>query len=67
MFALVGNPPQTTMATNASFTSPLAHAIPSAGAFAPQIESVVDAVMNASLLTWIFTILALAVAYDQSE
>ena len=55
------------MATNASFTSPLAHAIPSAGAFAPQIESVVDAVMNASLLTWIFTILALAVAYDQSE
>ncbi|KAJ3564967.1 hypothetical protein NPX13_g7667 [Xylaria arbuscula] len=53
------------MATNASFTSPLAHAVPSAGAFAPQIESVVDAVMNAGLLTWVFTILALAVAYDQ--
>ncbi|KAI8945828.1 cytochrome P450 [Xylaria longipes] len=53
------------MASNASFTSPLANAIPSAGAFAPQIESVVDAVMNASLLTWAVSLVALAVAYDQ--
>lgn len=55
------------MATNASFTSPLANAVPSAGAFAPQIESVVDAVMNASLLTWVVSLIALAVAYDQSK
>lgn len=55
------------MASNASFTSPLANAIPSAGAFAPQIESVFDAVMNASLLTWTISLVALAVAYDQSE
>ncbi|KAI1422298.1 cytochrome P450 [Xylaria sp. FL1777] len=53
------------MASNASFTSPLANAVPSAGSFAPQIESVVDAVMNASLLTWAISIVALAVAYDQ--
>ncbi|KAI3317457.1 cytochrome P450 [Xylariaceae sp. AK1471] len=53
------------MASNASFTSPLANAIPSAGSFAPQIETIVDAVTNASIVTWVVTIIALAVAYDQ--
>lgn len=54
------------MATNANFTSPLANAVPSAGAFAPQIESVVDAVLNAGIITWVVSLVALAVAYDQS-
>jgi hypothetical protein len=55
------------MATNASFTSPLAHAMPSAGSFAPQLVSIVDAVTNVSFITWAVTIIALAVAYDQSK
>lgn len=55
------------MASNASFTSPLANAIPSAGSFAPQLETLVDAVTNAGIFTWIVTIIALAVAYDQSK
>ncbi|KAI8628261.1 cytochrome P450 [Xylariaceae sp. FL1651] len=53
------------MASNASFASPLAEAVPSAGSFAPQIELVVDAVLNASIVTWVVTIIAFAVAYDQ--
>ncbi|KAI1330841.1 cytochrome P450 [Xylariaceae sp. FL0255] len=53
------------MATNASFTSPLAGTIPSAGPLALQLETVVDSVMNASIMTWLVTIVALAVAYDQ--
>ncbi|KAI0021263.1 cytochrome P450 61 [Xylariomycetidae sp. FL0641] len=51
------------MATNAtSFTSPVADAT---GAFPPQINQIVNTVSNASIATWLFTILALAVAYDQ--
>ncbi|KAH8681022.1 cytochrome P450 61 [Xylariales sp. PMI_506] len=53
------------MATNATgFTSPLAERF-GAVSLPPQVDYVVDLVANASILTWVFTLLALAVAYDQ--
>lgn len=54
------------MATNGTFTSPLAGFMPSTGPLGLQLENVVDSVLNVSLATWLVTILALAVAYDQS-
>ncbi|KAI0165671.1 cytochrome P450 [Xylariaceae sp. FL1272] len=53
------------MATNATFASPLAEFVPSAGSFAPQIESIVDTMLNAGIITWVITLLAMAAAYDQ--
>jgi C-22 sterol desaturase len=53
------------MATNASsFTSPLAERF-AAVSLPPQIEYVVDIVANAGIVTWLVTLLALAVTYDQ--
>ncbi len=48
-----------------SFTSPLANAVYGAGAIAPQIEPFIDALSRISVWTVLFTVLALAVAYDQ--
>ncbi|KAI1083627.1 cytochrome P450 61 [Whalleya microplaca] len=54
------------MASNAtSFTSPLADAKVLAGNLPPQVDYMVDAITNAGIVTWLITILALAVAYDQ--
>ena len=56
------------MSVNAtSFTSPLAQAeIPSAN-IASQVDYLRDLISNTGLSTWIFTLLVLAVAYDQGE
>lgn len=55
------------MAANAtSFTSPLADFKLAAGTLPPQVDYVLDTIANASVMTWVFTLLALAVAYDQS-
>jgi C-22 sterol desaturase len=55
------------MGTNAaSFTSPLASARDGYMPTPPQMDYVVDAIGNASLLTIVLTILAVLVAYDQS-
>jgi hypothetical protein len=55
------------MAYNAtSFTSPLAERF-AAISLPPQVDYVVEAVAAASFWTWAFTILAIAVAYDQCE
>ena len=56
------------MSVNAtSFTSPLAQAeVPSAN-LASQVDYLRDLISNTGLSTWIFTILAIAVAYDQRE
>lgn len=54
------------MASNAtSFSSPLAQTIFPISNLPPQLNDAIDAVTNASLATWFFTILALAVVYDQ--
>ncbi|KAI4865638.1 cytochrome P450 61 [Hypoxylon rubiginosum] len=54
------------MAANAtSFTSPLADFKLAAGSLPPQVDYVVDTIANASIMSWLFTLLALAVAYDQ--
>lgn len=54
------------MATNAtSFSSPLAETIFPIANLPPQLVGAIDAVTSAGLATWFFTILALAVAYDQ--
>ncbi|KAI1457549.1 cytochrome P450 61 [Annulohypoxylon moriforme] len=54
------------MAANAtSFTSPLADFGFAAGNLPPQVDYVLDTIANASVMTWVFTILAMAVAYDQ--
>ena len=59
---------QLTMSSNATtFTSPLAHAGVSMGNLPPQVDRVLDVIANTSIATWFFTLLALAVAYDQSE
>lgn len=56
------------MASNASsFTSPLAEKFAAVNVnLPPQFDYVVDTITNAGILTWIVTLLALAVAYDQS-
>ena len=55
------------MDTNAtSFTSPLANAKYGSVNVPPQVEYIIDAVSNASGWTILFTLLAVAVAYDQS-
>ncbi|KAH7031066.1 cytochrome P450 61 [Microdochium trichocladiopsis] len=54
------------MASNAtSFSSPLAESIFPIANLPPQVTDAIDAVANASIATWFFTILGLAVAYDQ--
>jgi C-22 sterol desaturase len=54
------------MSVNAtSFTSPLAQAGFASGSLPPQVEYVLETVANASVWTWVFTLLAMAVAYDQ--
>lgn len=54
------------MATNAtSFTSPLADKF-AAVSLPPQVDYVIEKVASAGILTWFFTLLALAVVYDQS-
>lgn len=53
------------MAANAtSFTSPLADF--SVGGLPPQVDYMVNTIANASVMTWVFTLIAVAVAYDQS-
>ncbi|ETS82527.1 Cytochrome P450 61 [Pestalotiopsis fici W106-1] len=53
------------MATNAtSFTSPLADKF-AAVSLPPQVDYVIEKVASAGILTWLFTLLALAVVYDQ--
>lgn len=53
------------MTTNAtSFTSPLADKFAAVN-LPPQLDYVVDKVANAGFWTWVFTLLAIAVAYDQ--
>lgn len=53
------------MATNASsFTSPLAERFAAVN-LPPQVEYVVDIIANAGVVTWLVTLLALAVTYDQ--
>ncbi|KAI0132767.1 cytochrome P450 61 [Xylariales sp. AK1849] len=53
------------MATNAtSFSSPLAERF-AAFNLPPHVDYIVDKVANASIFTWLFTLLAVAVAYDQ--
>lgn len=55
------------MAANAtSFTSPLADFKVAAANLPPQVDYVVDTIANASVMAWLFTLLAIAVAYDQS-
>lgn len=56
------------MASNASsFTSPLAEKFAAVNVnLPPHIDFVVDTISNAGILTWLATLLALAVAYDQS-
>ncbi|KAI0387481.1 cytochrome P450 61 [Hypomontagnella monticulosa] len=54
------------MAANAtSFTSPLADFKFAAGNLPPQVDYLLDTVANVSIATWLCTILAIAVAYDQ--
>ncbi|KAI2624306.1 cytochrome P450 61 [Hypoxylon sp. NC1633] len=54
------------MAANAtSFTSPLADFKFPAANFPPQVDYVLDTIANTSVMTWLFTLLAIAVAYDQ--
>lgn len=53
-------------ANTTSFTSPLANAQYGSINVPPQIEYVVDAVSHASLWTVFWTLLAIAVVYDQS-
>lgn len=56
------------MATNATaFASPLANANYGNMNLPPQVEYIVDAVSNVSFWTAIWTLLALAVVYDQSR
>lgn len=49
-----------------SFTSPLANAQYGSINVPPQIEYVVDAISKASVWTVLWTLLAIAVVYDQS-
>lgn len=49
-----------------SFTSPLANAQYGSINVPPQVEYVVDAISHASIWTVLWTLLALAVVYDQS-
>ncbi|KAI8960060.1 cytochrome P450 61 [Daldinia sp. FL1419] len=52
------------MSANAtSFTSPLADF--SVGTVPPQVDYVLNTIANAGVVTWLFTLLAAAVAYDQ--
>lgn len=54
------------MAVNAtSFTSPLADKFASVS-LPPQIDYVIEKVAGAGIVTWLVTLLAIAVAYDQS-
>ncbi|RYP03705.1 hypothetical protein DL764_004966 [Monosporascus ibericus] len=54
------------MSSNATdFASPLAHAGLAGGNLPPQVDHVLDVVSNATISTWLFTLLAIAVAYDQ--
>jgi sterol 22-desaturase len=66
------NPPPVTsrnvaaaMASNAtSFTSPLADVFPAFN-LPPQVDYVIEQVASVSLVTWLVTLLAMAVVYDQ--
>ncbi|KAI1412196.1 cytochrome P450 61 [Hypoxylon sp. FL1857] len=54
------------MAANAtSFSSPLADFKLAAGNLPPQVDYVLDTIANATAMQWTFTLLAIAVAYDQ--
>ena len=54
------------MASNAtSFSSPLAQSVFPISSLPPQLNDAIDAVTNVSMATWFFTVLALAVVYDQ--
>jgi sterol 22-desaturase len=55
------------MASNTTFTSILANAKYTSVTVPPQIDFVIDAVSKSGPLTWLLTILAVAVAYDQSK
>lgn len=56
------------MATNATaFTSPLANSNYGSLSVPPQVEYIVDAVSNVSFWTAVWTLLAVAVVYDQSR
>lgn len=54
------------MDNTTSFTSPLVNAVYGAGAMAPQLGPLLDALARVSVWTVLFTLLAVAVAYDQS-
>lgn len=49
------------------FTSVLANSKYANVGIPPQLDFVIDAVSNAGIWTWIATIVALCVAYDQSS
>ncbi|KAG7147474.1 Cytochrome 61 like protein [Verticillium longisporum] len=53
------------MDANTTFTSVLANAKFASVSIPPQVDSVIEAVSNASVWTIVFTVLALLVAYDQ--
>lgn len=53
-------------ATSSGFSSVLAGTKYANVALPPQVEYVIEAVSNAGVWTWVFTFIALCVAYDQS-
>jgi C-22 sterol desaturase len=52
--------------TSGGFSSVLAGTKYANVALPPQVDYVIEAVSNAGVWTWVFTLIALCVAYDQS-
>ena len=65
--AFVNTPNLPTMEANSSVTSVLANARYGGVSIPPQVDQIVDAVASSGPWTLAFTILAVLVAYDQSE